>query len=71
MVADRINSVIVGAGLKQKYLAEKIGVSERVLTAMLSGRRKISADEFYDICLALNMTPNELYGVTEDAKKVV
>ena len=69
MVADRINLVI--AGLKQKYLADKIGVSEQVLTAMLSGRKKISADKFYDICLALNMTPSELYGVTEDAKRVV
>lgn len=70
MVADRINSIIADAGLDPKYLADKIGIGEQVLSAMLSGQRQISAEEFYAICLALNMTPNELYGLADGAKEV-
>ncbi len=69
MVTDRINSAITRAGIKKKFLSNEIGVSEQTMSAMLSGRRKINADEFYKICVALNMTPNELYGVDEENRE--
>jgi DNA-binding Xre family transcriptional regulator len=69
VVTDRINSAITRAGIKKKFLSNEIGVSEQTMSAMLSGRRKINADEFYKICVALNMTPNELYGVDEENRE--
>ena len=71
MVTDRINSAITRAGIKKKFLSNEIGVSEQTMSAMLSGRRKINADEFYKICVALNMTPNELYGVDEENREAM
>lgn len=62
MVQDRIGQAIVKSGLKQKYIAEQIGVSEQTLSAMLAGRRKIYVDEFFNLCAVLNETPNDLYG---------
>lgn len=62
MVQDRIGQAIVKSGLKQKYIAEQIGVSEQTLSAMLAGRRKIYVDEFFNLCAVLNETPNNLYG---------
>ncbi|MCI5552148.1 MAG: helix-turn-helix domain-containing protein [Clostridiales bacterium] len=68
MVYERINLAIEKHGLKQKAVAERIGVSEQVLSAMLSGRRKISVDEFFNICMVLGETPSNLYGFQSDDK---
>lgn len=65
MVYERVNAAIEKSGIKQKVVAERIGASEQALCSMLAGRRKISADEFFSICLALNTEPNEMYGFYE------
>lgn len=70
MVYERINSAIEQHGLKQKAVAERIGVSEQVFSAMLSGRRKISVDEFFRICVVLGETPSALYGFQPNDEKV-
>jgi transcriptional regulator with XRE-family HTH domain len=62
MVYERINAAVSKSGIKQKVIAERIGVSEQALSAMLSGRRKISVDEFFGLCIVLNVTPDDLYG---------
>ncbi|MDD3881928.1 MAG: helix-turn-helix transcriptional regulator [Eubacteriales bacterium] len=69
MVYERVSAAIEKSGIKQKVIAERIGVSEQALCSMLAGRRKISADEFFNICLVLNTEPNEMYGFNE--KKAV
>ena len=71
MVYERINAAIEKSGIKQKIIAERIGISEQALSAMLAGRRKISVDEFFGLCVVLNETPNNLYGFpAQDAKAV-
>lgn len=62
MVYERVGAMIEKSGMKQKVVAKRIGVSEQTLCAMLSGRRKISADEFFNICLTLKIEPNVMYG---------
>lgn len=37
MVYERINAAVIKSGIKQKVIAERIGVSEQALSAMLSG----------------------------------
>lgn len=61
MVNDRICKAIADSGMKQKYIAERIGVSEPTFSAILAGKRKIDVDEFFGICEALRMTPDNLY----------
>ena len=61
MVNECIQRAIEDRGVKQKHIAEKIGVTEPTFCAMLSGNRKISVDEFFGICEALFMDPDSLY----------
>lgn len=61
MVNDRVCKAIADSGMKQKYIAERIGVSEPTFSAILAGKRKIDVDEFFGICEALKMKPDELY----------
>ena len=61
MINDRICKAVADSGMKQKYIAERIGVSEPTFSAMLAGKRKIDVDEFFGICEALKMEPDDLY----------
>lgn len=40
----------------QKYLAEKLGVTEGTVSRWLNGKRKITLDTFLDILEALGVT---------------
>lgn len=72
MVHERVSAAVEKSGLKQKVIAERIGVSEQTFSAMLSGRRKIYADEFFNLCIVLGVMPNDLYGfnAAQEAKAV-
>ena len=61
VLVNNINRIIREKGLKQKYVADKIGVSETALSNYLSERSGIKADIVPDICRALEVEPNELY----------
>lgn len=61
MVNDRISAAVEDSGLKQKFIADKIGISEPSFSAMLSGKRKVDVDEFFGLCMVLNMNPDKLY----------
>ena len=64
-IEEMIQKTIKEKGVKQNYIAEKIGVSNAALSALLNGKRKITAQEFYNISCVLGVTPNELYGIKE------
>lgn len=61
MVNERICAAVTDSGLKQKYIAVNIGMSEPTFSAVLAGKRKIDVDEFFKLCQVLKMTPSELY----------
>ena len=61
MVNDRVCKAISDSGLKQKFVADKIGMSEPAFSALLAGKRKIDVDEFFRICTVLKMRPEVLY----------
>lgn len=61
MVNDRISAAVADSGMKQKFIADKIGISEPSLSALLSGKRKVDVDEFFGLCQILKMKPDELY----------
>lgn len=67
MGAKKLKAAIQESGLKQKYIAEKVGISEAALSAMLKGNQKIDVDTFFAIAAVLNKTPDEIYSMKEGA----
>lgn len=61
MVNENVRKAVVDSGLKQKFIAEKTGINEVSLSAMLNGKQKIGADEFFAIALVLKIDPEKLY----------
>lgn len=61
LIAKNINRIIREKGLKQKYVAEKVGVTESTFSNYLAERSGIKADMVPDFCRALEVEPNELY----------
>lgn len=60
-----INRIIREKGLKQKFVAEKVGISEAALSNYLAERNGIKADIVPEFCRALEVDANELYKVEE------
>lgn len=46
-------------GIKQSYVAEKIGMSPQVLGQILNEKRKIEATEFFNMCEAMGVDAAE------------
>ena len=61
MAAAKLKAAIDASGLKQKFIAEKVGISEAALSNMLNGNQKIDIDTFFAIAVVLRMTPDEIY----------
>lgn len=64
-VSGAIKKVIADSGRTQVWLVSKINaidpqinISEVKLSASLTGKRKISADEFIALCRALEISPD-------------
>ncbi len=51
----KIKNYIQEEGLKYKAIADRIGVPLNSFSAMLNGKRRITADEYVKICKALNV----------------
>lgn len=49
-VAYAVRAYLRENGIKQTFLSEKCGWSKQKTSAMISGRRKMSADELASIC---------------------
>ena len=66
MLGQRIKEYLDENGIKYSYVADEIGIQKSTFSAMLNGRRKIVADEYFDICRVLRV---ELGFFMEDEKK--
>ena len=58
-----IRNAIQERGLKQKAIAERIGMDEKMFSNLLAGRKMMLADYVPKIAAALGVAPNELYGI--------
>ena len=67
MFEENVKSVMQNKGLKQKYVAQKIGISEKAFSAMLTGRKNVLVTDVLNICNALEVSPNQLLGYDETA----
>ena len=55
MIAKRIAEYISERGIKQKAIADAIGVKPQTMSETLLGRRTLTADEYGDICVFLKV----------------
>lgn len=52
---DILNKKIDEAGVKNRHIAEKLGVSEQYISLILSGKRKLTADKVIAISQVLGI----------------
>ena len=57
-VYQKIKQYMDEKGIKQNYVSEKSEIPENTLSMILNGKRKLDADEFIRIVLALDVSPD-------------
>ena len=67
IVATNVRKILDARGLKQKVVAQKAGYTEQQFSNLLCGRKTIETQDVIKISVALDVTPNELYGFSETA----
>ena len=67
IISDYVKEIIKTKGLKQYYVAELAGIPPKMFSDMLNGRKLVTDNDIVNICKALDITPNELFGFTKDA----
>lgn len=66
-IACTIKKIIKERGLKQNFIANKCGYSEKKFSGIVNGRKLITPIDVEKICNGLNITPNQLFGYNETA----
>lgn len=61
---DGVAREIAARGLKQAFIAKKVGLTEQQLSDIINKRRRLDANEMFNLCLALDVTPNDLFART-------
>lgn len=67
MVAQNLKAYIVDKGIKQRTIAARAGMTEQILSDILTGRRRLLADEFINICSVLGRAPEDFISTEEGA----
>ena len=57
-INQMLNEYVAANGIKQIYIAKKTGIDTNIISQILTGKRRILADEFLLICVAINLDPN-------------
>lgn len=57
-IYQKISLYINENGIKQRFISDKTGIPENILSMILNGKRKMDADEFVEIILALGVDAN-------------
>ena len=63
-VAMNVKAMIKQKGMVQRVVAERSGFTENGFSAMLNGRKTFLADYLPAIAHALDVTPNDLFGIS-------
>jgi transcriptional regulator with XRE-family HTH domain len=56
MLGTKIKQYLDDNGLKYSYIADKAEIPITIFSAMLNEKRKISAEEYFCICKAMNVS---------------
>lgn len=55
MLGERIRKYIIESGMKIGTVAERANIPMNTFSAMINGKRRITAEEYFSICAALNV----------------
>jgi transcriptional regulator with XRE-family HTH domain len=58
-VYQKVRAYLDENGIKQNVIARKSNISVTTFSAIMTGRRKMYADDLYAICYALKVKPEE------------
>lgn len=58
MVHERIKAYLIENGIKQTYVAAKLGMSKQLFSSKVRGETNFSADEYISLCHALDLDLN-------------
>jgi len=67
VIANNVKRIMAAKGLKQGATGERAGYNPKAFNNMLNGRKLISDMDILPICMALGVTPNDLF-TTDDPK---
>ncbi len=65
-LGNRISTLLKNQGLQQKELAERIGITEGVMSRYIAGTRDPKPETLANIATALNTTSDYLLGIEND-----
>lgn len=65
-VSENIKKIIAEKGMKYLAVAERAGYSKQQFSDMMNGRKVIKPCDVGVIANALGVTPNDLYGISEE-----
>ena len=57
----KIKAYLEEKGIKQKIVAQKMSISENTMCAILAGTRRLTAEEYLNLCEILNVTPGTFW----------
>lgn len=66
VTAENIKKIIRKKGMFKSAVAEKAGYDTKKFSNMLNGRKLVTDVDVMNIANALEVTPNELFGIKED-----
>ena len=58
-VYEKVRAYLEQGGIKQSFVADKIGMSMSTFNAIMCGNRKLYADDLRQICYSLNVSPEK------------
>ena len=59
LVYERVRDYLENRGIKQSFVADKIGMSMSTFNAIMCGTRKLYAEDLRAVCYALQVSPEE------------
>lgn len=65
-ITQNIEMIIADKGMKKKHIAMKAGYSKQQFSNLMNGRKIIKPDDIIKIAKALEVTPNDLFGVSNN-----
>lgn len=68
-IIKNTKKIIQERGIKQKVVAEKAGYTAQQFSNMLNERKIIECGDVLHISAALDVTPNDLFGITSSNQK--
>lgn len=61
MLGNKIKTFVEKEGYKFSAIADKAGITINAFSAMVNGKRKITAEEYFSICEALGVSVSYFY----------